>query len=222
MRVAVVIPALNEEKSLPHVISSIPAGVRVVVVDNGSSDGTGRVAGAEVVFEGRRGYGSAVKAGFRYLASDPPDIVVVMDADLADDPHRMEELISPIRHGRADLVLADRTGLAEKGALQPAQRFGNALAVRLIHWTSGHRYRDMGPFRAIRWSSLQTLAMEDPTWGWNVEMQLKAANRGLRILEVPLPYRARVAGTSKISGNLLGAAKAGARILWAVNHYRHK
>jgi glycosyltransferase involved in cell wall biosynthesis len=223
MRVAVVIPALNEAESLPGVLADLPAGVRVIVADNGSTDGTGevaRVAGAEVVHEPRRGYGSAVQAGLRLLASDPPDVVVILDADHADRPDRIDDLVAPIRAGRADLVLSDRTGMAEAGALQPPQRFGNRVATALIRWETGHRYRDMGPFRAIRWDALARLRMSDPTWGWNVEMQLKAAKLGLRIVEVPLPYRARKAGESKISGSVRGSLRAGWRILWAVRRYR--
>jgi glycosyltransferase involved in cell wall biosynthesis len=222
LRVAVIIPALDEEASLPLVLADLPPVDRIVVVDNGSTDGTGEVAlrrGVEVVVEPRRGYGNAVLAGMAHLRSDPPDVLVILDADHADPAGRLFELVAPIAEDRADLVQTDRTRTAEPGALTWMQRYGNALATALIAIATGHRYRDMGPFRAIRWRSLEQLGMEDPTFGWNVEMQMKAVRRDLRILEVPLPYRARRAGTSKISGSLGGAMRAGVRILWAVGHY---
>lgn len=223
VRVAVVIPALDEAQSLPAVLADLPPVWRVVVVDNGSTDATSEVAragGAEVVWAPRRGYGTAVQAGMNHLRGDPPDVLVILDADHADPADRMGELVDPIARDEADLVLSDRSSTAEPGALTSVQRFGNGLATRLIGVVSGARYRDMGPFRAVRWSSLEALAMEDPTWGWNVEMQLKAAQRGVRVREVPLPYRARRRGRSKISGSVRGALRAGVRILWAVNHYR--
>lgn len=223
LRVAVLIPALDEAESLPGVLASLPAVERVVVIDNGSTDATAAVArahGAEVVSAPRRGYGTAVQAGIHRLRSDPPDVVVILDADGADPGERLFDLVLPIAAGHADLVSTDRTRTAEPGALTPVQRYGNLLSVWLIARVTGRRYRDMGPFRAIRWSSLVALDMSDPTWGWNVEMQIKAVKLGLRILEVPLPYRARARGRSKISGSLRGAARAGARILWAVNRYR--
>jgi len=221
--IAVVLPALDEADSLPGVLQAIPAFVdRVVVVDNDSTDGTGDVArslGAEVVLARPRGYGTAVLAGMAHLATAPPDVLVILDADLADAPETMPVLLDPIVEGRRDLVLSDRSRTADPGALTAVQRFGNGLATRLIHVTTGQRYRDMGPFRAVRWRSLMVLQMEDPTWGWNVEMQMKAVHQGLRIEEVPLPYRARARGRSKISGSLQGAARAGVRILQAVARY---
>jgi glycosyltransferase involved in cell wall biosynthesis len=225
MRVAVLIPALDEAASLPFVLADLPAVERVVVVDNGSTDDTAAVAracGADVVVEPRRGYGRAVLAGMAHLRADPPDVVVILDADHADPAERLADLVQPIAEDRADLVQTDRTRTADPGALTFTQRYGNALATILIALTTGHRYRDMGPFRAIRWTSLERLGMEDPTYGWNVEMQTKAVRRGLRILEIPLPYRARSRGVSKISGSLRGAARAGVRILWAVMYYRRR
>ena len=223
MVVAVVIPALNEAATLVAVLRSLPAGVRVVVADNGSTDATADLAlrcGAEVVAVPRRGYGSAVLAGIARLAPRPPDVLVVLDADLSDSPHLLSRLVEPIAAGRADLVCADRSRTAERGALTLPQRFGNGLAVRLIHRVSGRRFQDLGPFRAIRWTSLQRLALEDPTWGFNVEMNLKAVRHGLRIEEVPLPYGQRRGGRSKISGSIVGSARAGYRILAAVQRYR--
>lgn len=223
MRIAVVIPALDEELSLPGVLADLPPVWRVVVVDNGSTDGTGRVArerGAEVVHEPRRGYGTAVRAGIDLLRADPPDCLVIIDADHADRPQLLHRLTDPIRYDRADLVLSDRTWTAAPGALTPHQRFGNWLATSLIARTTGYRYRDMGPFRALRWSSLLDLGLRDPTWGWNVEMQMRAVQHGLRILEIPMPYGTRRAGRSKISGSLRGSVRAGYRILAAVRKYR--
>jgi glycosyltransferase involved in cell wall biosynthesis len=221
--IAVLIPALNEAGSLPGVLADIPNLVdRIVVIDNGSTDGTGAVAaaeGADVVYALPKGYGTAVLAGIAMLRPDPPDVVVILDADHADVPQRIADLVDPILDGRADLVQIDRSTTAEPGSLTFPQRFGNRLATRLIRLRTGHVYRDMGPFRAIRWTSLIALHMEDPTWGWNVEMQMKAVHNGLRILEVPLPYRARRKGASKISGSLTGAARAGVRILAAVVRY---
>lgn len=222
-RIAVVIPALNEAENLPLVLGHLPAEARAVVVDNGSTDNTAEVAracGALVVHEHQRGYGSAVQAGLAALRSDPPDIVAILDADFADDPSLLRILTNPIAADEADFVLADRSRTAEPGALQPAQLAGNWLATRLMYLASGHRYRDMGPFRALRWTSLEQLGLRDPTWGWNVEMQLRAVQHGLRIREVALPYRRRHAGRSTISGSVRGTLRAGTRILWAVNHYR--
>lgn len=219
------IPALDEAASIPAVLADLDRlqGLRVVVIDNGSTDGTGEVArslGVEVVREERRGYGTAVLAGMRLLAPDPPEVVVILDADHADDPGRIPDLVGPILEGRYDLVLTDRTLTAEPHALTTVQVVGNRFAVYLIGLQTGRHYRDMGPFRAIRWSSLVALGMQDPTWGWNVEMQMKAVHHGLRVLELPLPYRRRRAGRSKISGSLRGALRAGARILQAVHRYR--
>jgi glycosyltransferase involved in cell wall biosynthesis len=227
MVVAAVIPALNEAASLPAVVAALrsaPGGedLRIVVADNGSRDGTSEVARGlrlEVVWAPRRGYGTAVQAGLHLLAAAPPDVVLVVDADLADPVERWPELVAPIERGAADLVASDRTALAEPGALTAVQRFGNALATRLIAGVSGHRFADLGPFRAIRWSALRRLGMEDPTWGWNVEMQLKAVRAGLRVLEIPMPYRRRTRGRSKVSGSIRGAARAGVRIVWAVGRY---
>lgn len=221
-RVYVVIPALNEAESLPGVLRSLPKVDRCVVVDNGSTDGTASVArahGAEVVTATRRGYGTAVQAGMAHFRDDPPDVLVILDADHADPPEALPRLVQPILDDEADLVQSDRTSTADPGAMTFVQRFGNRLATELIAAQTGFRYRDMGPFRAIRWSSLEQLHMEDPSWGWNVEMQLKAIKRGLRIREIALPYHRREKGESKISGNIRGAARAGARILWALAKY---
>jgi hypothetical protein len=236
IRVAVVIPALDEERSLPLVLEALnqvrPGAARdgrpiailaAIVVDNGSRDGTAAAAGrsgAMVLHEPRRGYGRACLRGLAHLAADPPDIVVFLDADFSDDPAMLPALVLPIGEGDFDFVLGSRLlGECEPGALLPHARYGNALAVRLMRILYGFRYTDLGPFRAIRWSSLASLKMRDKTFGWTAEMQVKALRAGLRIKEVPVAYRRRV-GVSKISGTFSGAMKAGARILWTIARYR--
>lgn len=222
MRVAVLIPVLNEEAALPQVLAGIPADCRVVVCDNGSTDRSPALAaemGARVVHWPQRGYGGAVLAGIRSLAAQPPDVVVVLDGDHSFDLADLPALLGPIERGEADFVLGERVSLAEPGALTPQQRIGNRLANALIRANTGHAYRDQGPFRAIRYDRLLALGMSDLTWGWNVEMQMKAVHHGLRILEVPVRCRPRV-GTSKISGTLVGVLRAGAKITYACWRYR--
>jgi glycosyltransferase involved in cell wall biosynthesis len=191
----------------------------VIVSDNGSTDRTAEVArerGAIVVSEPERGYGAACLAA---LAAVPPDTeaVVFMQADSSEDPEEATLLLGPIAEGRADLVLGSRAmGQAERGSLRSHQAFGNRLATFLIRLLFGHRYTDLGPFRAIRLESLRTLDMRDRNYGWTVEMQIKALRHGLRVLEVPVSYRRRVAGEEKVSGNPIASVKAGAKILWTV------
>jgi glycosyltransferase involved in cell wall biosynthesis len=220
--VDVVIPALNEEASLPLVLAGIPRPPvrRVVVADNGSVDGTARVAregGAEVVAAARRGYGSACLAGLGHLRrTGPPDVVVFVDADYSDHPEELPRLVAPILAGEADLVIGSRVlGNREPGALLPQARAGNLVAVLLIRLFYGHRFTDLGPFRAIRWESLERLGLEDPNFGWTAEMQVKALRHGLRATEVPVSYRRRV-GVSKITGTVSGTIRAGYKILWTV------
>ena len=220
--IAVVIPALNEEQSLPLVLRALPDVGSVVVVDNGSTDRTAELArqnGATVVSEPRRGYGNACLAGLQAILDDAPRVVVFLDADHSDHPEELPLLTRPILEGQADFVLGERVSLARPGALLPQQRAGNRLATRLIQQFTGVRYKDMGPFRAIRFDALLSMEMCDRTWGWNVEMQMKAAQRDLRIREVPVNYRPRI-GQSKISGTVSGTLRAGARILWATWRYR--
>lgn len=214
-RVAVIIPALNEELSIGRVVAAIPSFVsQVIVVDNGSTDKTAdvaRAAGAQVVSEPRRGYGAACLAGIEAL--EKPDIVVFLDADFSDDPSEMERMIAPIRQGRADLVIGSRTsGNCERGALTLPQQFGNWLACVLIRLLWRVRYTDLGPFRAIRYSALRALEMNDKGYGWTIQMQVRAARLGLRFEEVPVSYRRRI-GFSKVSGTLRGIFGAGFKIL---------
>ena len=218
----VVIPALNEEASLPLVLADLPRPPvrRVVVADNGSRDGTARVAregGAEVVTAARRGYGSACLAGLDHLRrTGPPDVVVFVDADFSDHPEELPSLIAPILDGKADLVIGSRIlGSREPGALLPQARAGNLVACWMIRLLYGHRFTDLGPFRAVRWEALERLKMSDPNFGWTAEMQVKALRHGLRCAEVPVSYRRRV-GVSKITGTVLGTVRAGYKILWTV------
>ncbi len=221
--VAVVIPALNEAEAIGTVLASIPPVVgTVVVADNGSTDDTAsraRAGGALVVVEPRRGYGRACLAGLR--AVPDVDVVVFLDADLSDYPDDMIRLLDPITQGEADMVMGARGG-AER--LTHA-RFGTSACVALINALWGTRYADLGPFRAIRRTALDRLEMRDQTWGWTIEMQVKAAEAGLRVLEIPIAQRPRV-GQSKISGTITGTLRAGGRMLvmiatlWWTRHRR--
>lgn len=224
MKVAVVIPAFNEEEALPRVLHDIPAKhvEHVIVVDNASRDRTAEVAeahGARVVREPQPGYGSACLRG---IASLPPDVevVVFLDADHSDHPEELPLLLEPIALGRADLVIGSRVrGRRERGALLPQARFGNWLATRLIRFFWGFRYTDLGPFRAIRRGALETIDMRDRDFGWTVEMQVRALQERLRIEEVPVSYRRRI-GRSKITGTVRGTIRAGTKILWTIGRLR--
>ncbi|TNE53099.1 MAG: glycosyltransferase family 2 protein [Bacteroidetes bacterium] len=219
----VLIPAFNEEESLPLVLAAIPKSwVRhVVVCNNGSTDRTAEVAeqaGAEVVEALQRGYGTACLAGMAYLeqlpAAEQPDIIVFLDGDYSDYPEDLPEVAGPILNDDMDLVIGSRLlGNPEPGAMTPPQRFGNWLAPLLIRWLYGCRFTDLGPFRAIRWDRLQELKMRDPNYGWTVEMQVKAAQHGLRCTEVPVRYRKRAGGKSKVSGTVKGVILAGWKII---------
>jgi glycosyltransferase involved in cell wall biosynthesis len=217
--IALIIPARNEELSLPGVLGSVPPGItRVVVVDNGSTDSTARVAaayGAQVVSEPVAGYGRACLAGLAALTENPPDIVAFVDADGSDDLSRLPGLIAPIISGEQDLVLGRRIPV-ERGALSFQQRFGHWLATGLIRLVWGYRYRDLGPMRAIRRTSLEQVAMTDQAFGWTVEMQVRALKQRLRIREIDVPYYQRRAGISKISRTVSGTIKAGSTILWVI------
>ena len=222
-RIAVILPALNEAEVIGDVLDAIPKVARAIVVDNGSTDETAdraRAHGAHVLREPNRGYGSAVLCGLAYLASDPPDVVVVLDADHAERPELLPDLVQPIFDGRADCVFSDRSVIAEAASLTAPQRVGNLLATRIIHRWTGVTFRDLGPFRALSWHAVEVLNLQDQTWGFNVEMQLKAVERGLRILELPLPYRVRQGGHSKISGTISGTVRAGYKILLTLARHR--
>jgi glycosyltransferase involved in cell wall biosynthesis len=222
LTIDVVIPALNEEASLPLVLAALPRSSvrRIVVADNGSTDATARVAregGAEVVAAARRGYGSACLAGLAHLRhTGPPDIVACVDADYSDHPEELPVVAAPILAGTADLVIGSRVlGRRERGALLPQARAGNFVACLLIRIFYGHRFTDLGPFRAVRWDALERIGMADPDFGWTAEMQVKAVRLGLRCAEVPVSYRRRV-GVSKITGTITGTVRAGYKILWTV------
>ncbi len=221
--VAVIIPALNEEQAIGRVLQDIPRGSvdQVVVVDNRSTDDTAAVArsrGATVICETERGYGAACLAGLKAL--DPlTNVVVFMDADYSDYPEEMDALLAPILANESDLVIGSRTqhGSANS-ALSRQQIWGNRLATTLIRWRFGHQFSDLGPFRAIRRDALEALGMKDRSYGWTVEMQVKALRAGLRVTEVPVRYRPRI-GQSKISGTLKGAVSAGVKILYTIGKY---
>jgi glycosyltransferase involved in cell wall biosynthesis len=223
LRATIVIPAFNEERSIGLVLDEIPREhVReVVVVDNASTDATAEVAaahGATVLREDARGYGAACLRGIEHTGADT-DVVVILDGDHSDYPEDLDDLLRPIRDGRADFVIGSRVlGRAQKGALPWNQRWGNWLACRLMRWLFRHRFTDMGPFRAIRRHHLLALNMGDLTFGWNVEMQAKAIIAGLRIEEVPVRYRKRI-GTSKISGTVKGTIMAGTKIIGTIFKY---
>ena len=218
-----IIPALNEEANIEPLLQALPWAHlrRVVVADNGSTDRTAdlaRAGGAEVVHEPRRGYGAACSTALDWIGRrpPPPDLVAFIDADLADDPAQLPRLIEPISRGDADLIIGSRSRLAEAGAMTAAQRIGNSIACAALRVLSGARFTDLGPLRAVRWSSLRALGMEDRTWGWTVEMQYKAARQGLRCAEIEVPYRCRHAGNSKISGSIVGATRAACRIVMTI------
>ena len=220
-KVALIIPALNEDAVIGRMLAALPPDLYeiVVVSDNGSTDRTSDVAyksGATVVTDDERGYGAAC---LRAISALPEmiDAVVFMQADLSEDPAEARDLLRPLREGTADLVIGSRTlGNAEPGALLPHQEFGNHVAAFLIRLLFGHRYTDLGPYRAIRMSALQGLGMQDRNYGWTVEMQVRALLCGLRVVEIPVRYGIRKAGVNKVSGNLVASVKAGWKIVTTV------
>ncbi|WP_138506943.1 glycosyltransferase family 2 protein [Spirosoma lacussanchae] len=226
LRIVVIIPAFNEENSVGSVVRDIPAHLveEVIVVNNNSNDQTAveaARAGATVLHEPIQGYGRACLRGIAYAQNrqQKPDVVVFLDADYSDYPEEMPDVVAPIAAGTADLVIGSRAlGHRESGSMTPQQVFGNWLATTLLRWLYGVRYTDLGPFRAIRFDSLLALGMRDTTYGWTVEMQLKAAKQGLRTTEVPVNYRKRI-GFSKISGTVKGTVLAGYKIITTIFKY---
>jgi glycosyltransferase involved in cell wall biosynthesis len=222
-RVAVIMPALNEEGAIGYVLQDIPRHCvdQVIVVDNGSTDRTAALAqagGAVVIYEPKQGYGAACLAGLAAL-EPRTEVVVFLDADYSDDAEEITALLSPILENRADLVIGSRTQFASaRRALSWQQLWGNRLATTLIRWRFAYRFTDLGPFRAIRRTALDALEMNDRGYGWTVEMQIKALVAGLRVVEVPVRYRLRI-GHSKISGTVKGSVHAGAKILWTIGKY---
>lgn len=219
----IIIPAFNEEDSVGKVIADIPKKIvrNIVVANNNSSDNTSEVAssaGAIVVDQPKSGYGNACLKAMEYIANQniAPDIVVFLDGDYSDYPEEMIDLVRPIKEDDVDLVIGSRAmGEMQKGAMMPQQIFGNWLATCLIKLIYGYEFTDLGPFRAIRYDKLLQIDMQDKTFGWTVEMQVKAAKVKLKCAEVPVKYRVRI-GVSKVSGTIKGTILAGHKILWTI------
>jgi glycosyltransferase involved in cell wall biosynthesis len=226
LKISVIIPAFNEAGGIGEVIREIPKDLvsEIIVVNNASTDNTeeaARSAGATVLREPIPGYGRACLQGIEYLkhSPKPPELVVFLDADHSDYPEEMQDLIRPILMDKTDLVIGSRAlGKRERGSMTPQQIFGNWLATRLLKLLYGVRFTDLGPFRAIRFDALIKLNMQDKTYGWTVEMQLKAVKMGLRCMEVPVRYRRRI-GFSKISGTVKGTVMAGYKIMVTIFKY---
>ena len=227
-KIDLIIPAFNEEDSIGKVLADVPALVdEVVVVDNNSSDRTSEVAragGATVLLEPRKGYGFACLKGINYLRekSKRPHIIVFMDGDYSDYPEDMPRVVAPILERNVDLVIgARKKELREPGSMTPQQIFGNWLATSLMKVLFGARFTDLGPFRAITLQALESMEMEDKTYGWTVEMQLKALRNKMAYDEVPVRYRKRI-GISKVSGTVKGSIFAGIKILGWIFKYSYK
>ena len=224
--VDVIIPVYNEEGSIGLVIGDIPKEIvnEVVVVNNLSTDKSVEVAkqaGATVVDQDKRGYGNACLKGIEYVDAKAvkPYILVFLDGDYSDHPEELPALLKPIIEDDYDLVIGSRTtGSQEKGAMLPQAVFGNFLATFLIRLFYGFTFTDLGPFRVIKYESLKSLEMQDTTFGWTVEMQVKALKNGLKCTEIPVSYRKRI-GVSKITGTLTGTVKAGYKIIWTIFKY---
>jgi glycosyltransferase involved in cell wall biosynthesis len=226
--IKVIIPAYNEENAIANVIGDIPEIVNeIIVVSNTSTDATvenAKAAGATVLYENRRGYGYACLKGMDYVAAQTkkPDIIVFLDGDYSDYPEELTKLIKPIIEQDIDFVIGARVKrLREKGSMTFPQHFGNDLATFLMRLFFGSKFTDLGPFRAIKYQKLLDLNMEDKTYGWTVEMQLKALKKNFTYVEVPVNYRNRI-GISKVSGTLKGAISAGVKILGWIFKYSFK
>ncbi len=226
MQIGVIIPAFNEEKSIRNVLFEIPKNLvsEIVVVNNNSTDKTASVAqlnGATVLNEPRQGYGWACLTGIAYFKSKDvkPDIIVFMDADYSDYPDELLQLVKPIIDNDCDMVIGSRAlGMKEKGSMTPQQVFGNWLSTSLIRFIYRVKFTDLGPFRAIKFDKLIALNMQDKTYGWTVEMQVKAAKLKLKCCEIPVSYRKRI-GFSKVSGTVRGSIGAGYRIILTIFKY---
>jgi len=224
MKVAVVIPACNEERAIGKVVAAIPQPPvsAIIVANNNSNDHTAEVAqaaGAHVVNEPQPGYGAACLAGVNAAAQLGAELIVFLDGDYSDCPEEIPALLAPILAGDFDMVIGSRIlGQRERGSLTPQQRFGGWLACKLMRLFFGARYTDLGPFRAITMSAFELLDMQDRDYGWTVEMQIKAVRAGLRVTEIPVRYRKRI-GVSKVSGTVKGVLMAGYKILWTIFKY---
>jgi len=224
--IRVIIPAFNEERSIPFVIRDIPMDLveEVIVVNNASTDQTEKEAinaGATALTESIPGYGNACLKGIEYVKNEYPetDIIVFLDGDYSDYPEQLPQLVRPILEGKMDLVIGSRAkGQRESGSMTIPQLFGNWLATSLLKLFYGLRFTDLGPFRAIRFNKLLEIDMKDRTYGWTVEMQLKAAKKKLRCTEVPVNYKRRI-GVSKVSGTVKGTLLAGYKILYTIFRY---
>jgi glycosyltransferase involved in cell wall biosynthesis len=226
--IKVIIPAYNEQDSIAHVIKDIPTSVdEIIVVSNNSTDNTeenAKNAGATVLQEHRKGYGFACLKGMEHIANQKikPDIVVYLDGDYSDYPEQLTEIVAPIIDDNIDFVIGARVkSLREQGSMTPQQVFGNWLATFLMKLFFGAKFTDLGPFRAIKYDKLLALKMEDKTYGWTVEMQLKALKQKLSYVEIPMKYRNRI-GVSKVSGTVKGSVMAGVKILGWIFKYSFK
>lgn len=223
--IKVIIPAYNEEKAIAKVIAEIPSMVdEILVISNNSTDNTEQVAknaGATVLSEHRKGYGFACLKGMEYISKleEKPDIIVFLDGDYSDYPNELTKLIEPIVNQNIDFAIGARVAnLREKGSMTPQQVFGNWLATFLMKVFFGAKFTDLGPFRAIKYEKLLQLKMEDRTYGWTVEMQLKVLKQKMTYVEIPVRYKNRI-GVSKVSGTVKGTVMAGVKIIgWIVKY----